>query len=159
MTPRRPLHVTERARLLLNETDDSTASIATELGVTARTVRRWRLSFDLFGEAYAPSFTTKGRPRALTVAQERWLLDYLDDQPTVYLDELSLALHDAFDIEVSPRAVWDYLERNQWSRKVTHRRAREASQELRAAWRNKTDYWSMDRLVFCDESALNEKTG
>ena len=42
---------------------------------------------------------------------------------------------------------------------MTHRRAREASLLLRAAWREKSDYWSMDRLVFCDESASNEKTG
>ena len=112
MTPRKPIHVTERARLLLNETDQSTDSIGIELGVTARTIRRWRLSFDLFGEAYAPPFTALGRPRALTVAQEQWMLDYLDDQPTAYLDELVLALFDHFDVEATLMTVWNYLNRN-----------------------------------------------
>ena len=112
MTPRKPIHVTERARLLLNETDQSTEAIGLELGVTSRTIRRWRLSFDLFGEAYAPPFAAIGRPRALTVAQERWMLDYLDDQPTAYLDELVLALFDHFDVEATLMTVWNYLNRN-----------------------------------------------
>ena len=76
MTPQKPIHVTERARLLLNKTDQSPESISIELGVTARTIRRWRLSFDLFSKAYAPPFAAIGRLRALTVAQEQWLLDY-----------------------------------------------------------------------------------
>jgi hypothetical protein len=66
---------------------------------------------------------------------------------------------DQFDVLVDPTTIARVLLRNKWSRKVAKRRALEASGELCAMYRTKVERYSMDRLVFLDESAANERTG
>jgi hypothetical protein len=58
--------------------------------VNRKTVTRMRLNLDLFGELYSPEWTYKklGRRRTFTHDQEQFILSYLYDQPTAYLDEL-----------------------------------------------------------------------
>ena len=51
-----------------------------------------KTNLELFGTFYPPAFNRIGRPRALINAKEQWILDYLDNQPTAYLDELALAI-------------------------------------------------------------------
>jgi hypothetical protein len=88
------------------------------------------------------------------------MLGYLNKNPTTYLDELALVLFDEFDIELGPQTVWDYLvKRNRWSRKKAKRDQRVASLPLRALWCEKRMDWLQDRLVFCDESASDLRTG
>ncbi|KAK0768499.1 hypothetical protein LTR91_014333 [Friedmanniomyces endolithicus] len=54
-----------------------------------------RSNLELYGAAYPPSPTAvQGRPRALTDEQSAWMLAYLDNKPTAYLDELALAIYD-----------------------------------------------------------------
>ena len=60
------------------------------------------------------------------------MLAYLDDRPTAYLDELALAVYDRFDIDLAPYTVFDYLCRNNWSRKVVKERATQRNASLRA---------------------------
>lgn len=66
-----PAHVTERARLLLEIHDGNAAVVARALGKSKRTIERWRLCFELFGDAYAPISVAIGRPRRLTMHQEQ----------------------------------------------------------------------------------------
>lgn len=83
------------ARLMLAE-GLSAASIGLHLAVTTRTVNRWRLNYKVWGEAYPPygrDCTTKqGRPLLLTTEQQRFMLAYLSDRPTTYLNEVALVL-------------------------------------------------------------------
>jgi hypothetical protein len=51
------------------------------------------------------------------------------------------------------------LERRRWSRKVNKRRALEANATLLALYLTKVQHILMDRLVFLDESASDERTG
>ena len=51
-----------------------------------------KTNLELFGSFYPPAFNRRGRPRALTIAKEEWLLRYLKDQPTAYMDELALIM-------------------------------------------------------------------
>jgi transposase len=75
------------------------------------------------------------------------------------MDEIVLAIWDQFEVKVAPRTVGDILLRHRWSRKVSKRRALEANGVLRAMFKTKISRYSMDKLVFLDESASNERTG
>jgi transposase len=87
------------------------------------------------------------------------MLDYLSDRPLSFIDEVALAVYDQFGVDISERAVYDYLARNHWSRKVVKEFAAQQSVALRALWAAKSAYWSMERLCFIDESAACERTG
>ena len=135
------------------------AAIGRELGVNKRTIERMKTNLELFGSFYPPAFNRRGRPRALTVAEEKFVLDYLDDQPTAYMDELSLALWDTDGVDVDPTTVLRVLQRNKWARKVAKELAKQRSAKARALWRHKQELWQADQLCFVDESACNERTG
>lgn len=66
MAPRADPHVTELVRFYLEETNNSCFTIASRLGFSKRTIERWRLNFEVYGEAYPPDFATRGRLKALT---------------------------------------------------------------------------------------------
>jgi hypothetical protein len=87
------------------------------------------------------------------------VLAYLTDRPTAYLDDVVLAVYDQFDVELSRWSILRLLQRHRWSRKVAKRRALEANGILRSMFMTKVSRYSMDRLVFLDESASNERTG
>jgi hypothetical protein len=68
------------------------------------------------------------------------LLDYLDDRPDSYLDELKQVLFDDFEVI------------------ITRRRALERNEVLRGMWIGYCLQFNKDQLVFLDESAANERT-
>jgi transposase len=118
-----------------------------------------RLNLELWGELYTPPSMKLGRPRTLTHTQEAFVLSYLQDQPTAYLDEVCQVVFDEFEVEASEWTIYRILERNQWSRKITQQRAAQQSALLRATWRGRQLEWAIEDLCFVDESASNERTG
>ena len=86
-------------------------------------------------------------------------MEFIEDQPTAYLDEMQDFLYDEFDLQVSITTIHSTLERTRWSRKAVRARAAERSAPLRNAWIGIQKSWSADQLVFLDESAANERTG
>lgn len=90
----------------------------------------------------------------------QYMLRLLADQSSVYHDEVALALSDEFeDLEVSVDIVKRALKKLNWSRKVAKRRILESTREMRNLWDVKQRHWSLDQLVFIDESGANERTG
>jgi hypothetical protein len=87
------------------------------------------------------------------------LLNFLEDQPTTYLDEIQDFLYDRFEISISVSAIYLSLKRQKWLRKVVQQRAAERSRELRNAWKGRMINWDASELIFLDESAANERTG
>nr|POE79774.1 hypothetical protein CFP56_07840 [Quercus suber] len=144
-TPRQPASVQAAATTLLTETALLPADISARLGgvVSARTIRRWRLRREVFGEVYAPQITRNGPSPALTREQEL----------------VALAVWDQFEVKVHRSTINRVIHRHQWSRKVTRRRARDTSVPLRALWMTKAANWSIEQMVFIDESAANKRTG
>ena len=51
------------------------------------------------------------------------------------------------------------MKRRRWSQKVARKVAAQRSPELRAGYQARRLYWSVDDLVFVDESGANERTG
>lgn len=89
----------------------------------------------------------------------QFVIDYLTDRPTAYLDEVALAVYDQFDIHISLPTVSRVIHQRQWSRKVAKRRALEANSTLRAAFATRISAYRPEQLVFLDESVSNERTG
>ncbi|KAI7226591.1 hypothetical protein KC330_g8761 [Hortaea werneckii] len=160
MAPRASSHVTELARMYLEETNDNCSAIALRLGYSKGTVEKCRLNYEVYGEVYPPDFATRGRARALTTEQAGWMIAYLDERPSAYLEELALAVFDRYGIQITGKTVSNYLSHFGWSRKVAKARAKARSLPLRALWQEKRSNWHQERLVFCDESAAaNLKSG
>ncbi|GAB7363739.1 hypothetical protein MBLNU230_g4307t1 [Neophaeotheca triangularis] len=117
-------HVVAPARELL-EANEPPSVVATKVGLSKRTIARWRLCFELSSTVYAPSGVVHGKPRIITTAQEDWKLKYLGDRPTAYLEEICLAVWDELGIDVSKTTVFRVLKRRTWSYKVAKRTAKE----------------------------------
>jgi hypothetical protein len=78
------------------------------------------------------------------------LTQFLEDQPTAYLDEMQQYLFDSFDIDIATQSIGRYLRLSRWSRKVVKARAAEQSLPLRIriAWQGCEHEWDEDQLVF-----------
>ena len=87
------------------------------------------------------------------------LLDFLEDDPTAYLDEMQQFLYDEYELETSIATISRTLKRAKWSRKAVQARAAERSEPLRRAWQGIQKQYDSDQLIFLDESASNECTG
>jgi len=129
---RMPSETCARIQAYLEDSNLSASDIGKEVGRSTRTIERMRQSLDLFGTPYLPKVNSPGRPRALAKSQVDWLVDYLNDKPTAYFDELALAIYDEFGIDVHPSIVGLVLKRRNWTRKAVKERALQQSAVLRA---------------------------
>jgi transposase len=89
----------------------------------------------------------------------QWLLDYLEEEPTAYYDEMQQELFDEFGIAIGHTQLHKYLKNAGWSRKAVKSRAVQRNEALCMAWQGFQQVWRPDQLVFLDESAANERTG
>jgi transposase len=118
----------------------STSETAAQLGVTMRTVRRWRQ------EDQSPAPKTKrsqGRPCRLTVQQMRQLeqdlklgayaYGYAEDYWT--LDRIAQLIWQRFGVRYHPSAVWHILRRLGWSCQRPQRRPFGRDDRAVAHWR------------------------
>ena len=62
------------------------------------------------------------------------LLDFLEDDPTAYLDEMQQFLYDEYELETTIATISRTLKRAKWSRKSVQARAAKRSKLLRRAW-------------------------
>jgi hypothetical protein len=87
------------------------------------------------------------------------LLDFLEDDPTAYLDEMQQFLYNKYELKTSIATISWILKNAKWSRKSVQARAAERSEPLRRTWQGIQKQYDSDQLVFLDESASNERTG
>jgi len=114
---------------------------------------------EAYGTVFLPSENVGGRPRIINELLEHELLNYLEERPMAYLDEMAYFLLDEYGVAVDEVTVWKCLHRLGWSRKIQRKVARERNQTLRNAWFVKLGRWRADQLIFLDESAACERTG
>ncbi|KAH8752342.1 hypothetical protein F5882DRAFT_368716 [Hyaloscypha sp. PMI_1271] len=81
---------------------DPIPSITTAVGVAHETVYRMQRNVELWGVPYPPPTVKLGLRRLLLPYQEERLLEFLEDQPTAYLDEIEQFIYDEYnELEVS----------------------------------------------------------
>jgi transposase len=158
MPPRLPQELRDRA-LILFDLGWTTHTIAKDLNVSIRQIYKWKSNLELFGTLTPPPLSVIGRPRTLTTAQEDALLQYIEECPTVYQDEMSWFIYDEFELSISEASICRILKRRKWSRKAAKRRALQRSQLLRDEYMARLSQWEAQQLVFIDESACCERNG
>ena len=135
---------------------DSTAVIHQATGVSVSTINRIRKAYRDTGSVMA---FTPGRPQALSNYHAEQLMEYLNQRPTAYQDEMVWFLFDEFGILVDQSTISRALSRRHWSRKVVKRQAAQPSEALRMESKTRMAGWTADQLVFLDENAACERTG
>lgn len=135
------------------------AHINTLTGVTVRQIINMRRNLLQYGDIVFPRSVNQGRPRVLAPWQEDRLLEYLQDRPTAYRDEMVWFVYDEFDITIAERTISDVLKRLKWTHKKASHRASQRDQTERDAWRRRLIDWEPEQLIFMDESAAHERTG
>jgi len=128
------------------------------LGVSRVTIYKILDNLENWGQPYGPPTVKLGRERLLAECHVEGLLQFLDDQPAAYLDEMQQFIYDSYDIDITTKSIWVYLQRAGWSRKAVQAKAAERNELLRATWRGLQPLWDDNQLVFIDESAANERT-
>jgi transposase len=134
--------------------------ISRDLGVTAKTVRKYRLNMNAFSGPIAPRCVRIGRPPLLKQCHIDALVELLHGKPTSYIDEMRDFLYDEYDVKVSLTTLGDQLKALRWSRKAASKAARERHEGLRRAFRARCQQiYRPDQIICLDESACNERTG
>lgn len=127
-------------------------------GISVRQLRKMPRNCEEFGEVVRPQLTS-GRPRKLNRIHQQALLEYLEQRPTAFQDEMSWFLCDHFQVVVVESTIWRGLKRLGWNRKIAIRIARQRCQPLRDEWMTRLGGWRADQLVFLDEIAACARTG
>lgn len=127
-------------------------------GLSVRQVRKMRRNWEMFGEVVKPKLGA-GRPKKICQLHNQALLEYLEERPTVYRDEMAWFLWDEFDLIVDESTISRALKQLGWNRKKAVRIAKQRNQILRNDWMARLAGWRADQLVFLDESAACERTG
>ena len=96
---------------------DSSQVIHDHTYVSVRQINRMRKNLKLHDDVVAPKAPVQGRPRTLSPLVENALLEYLEQRPTAYRDEMCWFLWDEFEIQVAERTMSDILKRLGWTHK------------------------------------------
>jgi transposase len=124
-----------------------------------RGIQRIARNLRLFGKTQAPSNSAGGRQRRITPQMLDALREHLLEKPQLYQDEMVVFLYDEFSVLVTIPNVSKALTSIGWSKKVTHRVAKEQNPELRDYYlHNLCDFRSY-HLVYVDESGCDKRIG
>jgi transposase len=124
----------------------SVSEVARVLGVTPRSVRRWRAAACAGGEAALDAKRHPGPRSKLNRLQERQVLGWLKRSPTEFgfPTELGTAprvaglIRQRFGVRYHPRYVCAWLSRRNMSPQKPETQPRERNARRIAAWRNRT---------------------
>lgn len=76
-------------------------AIATELRTSSSYIYESRANLATFGTVMPERFVVQGRPRKIHHEAEEGIVDFYDEYPTAYLDEVQGFLSDEYDIDCS----------------------------------------------------------
>ena len=114
-----------------------------------------RKSFNDYGLVRVKGFDLGGRPRKLDKWAMDRLLEFLEEKPAAYLDEMAYFLLDELDHEVSEATIARALRTARWSRQKMKRFAAQRDVNLRNYWvANVLSHYRADQIVCLDECAI-----
>jgi transposase len=141
-----------RARVMVAVADGgSMAEVAQRFSVSVDAIYDWKHRQDQT-HSLAPSTGGGGRPRRLTVDQDRLLQDHVDAVPDATIAELQSWLASELRLVVGWGTVCRTLERLDRPRKKSLI-ASERNAEQRAVWEAGQSEFAVDELVFLDETS------
>lgn len=132
--------------------------IAQAVGCTERSVRSARSNVRHFGSTKAPS-NGGGRLATITPVMKTALWNHLQENPTLYQEEMVAFLQDSFGVKVARSSVGHVLRDMGWSKKQARRVAQEQDASLRDFFLHRISEFSSHQLVFVDESGCDKRIG
>jgi transposase len=132
--------------------------IASEVHVFNQWVYQLRQFFDAFGTVFPPHLGVQGRPRKVTADVEQGLLDFFDDNPSAYQDEMVEFLFSEFGISVTQSTVSRLLKKLNQIHKCTEHIHIIRDDELWAHFRAKICTYQVNQFVFVNELADDKRT-
>jgi transposase len=120
----------------------SQQEVAQFLGVSVRTVRRWRRRFRREGEAGLAPKPGRGRPPKLSDAQAEQVLSWVERSPCEFgfaterwtAPRLGCVIEQSFGVHLNHRYLNDWLRRRGVTPQMPQRQPRERDQALIDAW-------------------------
>src|SRR2546421_2408698 len=129
-----------------------------DLQISSTWVSELRKLIQTFGTATPPHPSVQGRPRKIHTEAEEGILDFLDDNPTAYLDEIQDFLLTEYQITASVPTVSRCVKKLKLTHKKTTRTNTAQDDALRARYFSRIVGVPANRIVVVDESAANERT-
>jgi transposase len=137
---------------------DTVPEITDLCDLSSSTLRRYVSLYEATGDVVKPKSYLQGRPRSLTREDVEYIQELTRAQPTLYLREIRDALLDNRLIDFDISTIHNTLEREHISYKKLHSTASERDAVMRADFQIRMADYHTPQLVFCDETASDERT-
>jgi hypothetical protein len=98
---------------------------------------RLRQNLEAFDTVSPPPLSVQGRPRKISHEAELGMLDFLDQNPTAYQDEIADFLLTKYEIEASQPTISRLMKKLGQTHKRIERMYEERDNELRTHWRSR----------------------
>jgi len=134
-------------------------AIATECGISSRSVYRIQENLMRYGSVRKPHYRTLGRAKKLSKADEEALFEYLLHEGWRQQDEIKYWLWHEREVDINQSTISRLFKRRKWSRKHLKRISLNRSEVLRRGYLDDIRQFAAEDLIFLDESIFNEKTG
>ncbi len=133
--------------------------IAEILGISTRSIERWRDNLEDYGDVVAPPPLLPGRPHTLDAMQTDRLLRKLEEVPDMYLDEIHNWLLVTEGLFLSPSCIHQLLRDTGMTYKMLKKSAAERDEEERTNFRDavQTNIFA-DMIVTVDETSKDDRT-
>ena len=129
------------------------------LGISLRSLSRWKRNQEVYGSTLPPPTHLAGRPRILSGEQVLSICEQLNRAPEMYLDEIQDWVALTTQTSISKSALSELIQDAGYSFKMLHKAASERDEEERAAFRNWAgDFVTADMVVTADESSKDNRT-
>jgi transposase len=150
--------IKERALWLL-EHDYIPEDVASILGVSDRSMRRWENHMEQYGSVVPPPNPNRGRPRILNADMTHDLATLIAEAPEMYLDEIQDWIAVVHDVGLSIPALHENIRDCGMTYKMLHKAAAECDEEARAHWKVEMQAnWIASQVVVVDETSKDERT-
>ena len=132
--------------------------VVESLQVSKQWVCELRQLAEAFGTTIPEHPSVQGRPRKIHAEAEDSILDFLDDNPTAYLDEIQDFLLTEHQIKASVPTVSRCVKKLRLTHKKTTSTKTAQDDTLRARYFARIAGVPANRIIVVDESAANERT-
>ena len=132
--------------------------VAENAHIATSTAYRWERRLRMYGSVASPHSLRAGRPRSIHRAAVLGLLEHQRQEPWLYQDELAEYIEEEWGIAVSAPTICRILKREGISIKKSERMGPQ-SEILRTSWRADMLQFTVNQLIFIDESLFKLQTG
>ena len=136
----------------------SFSEIAKNLNIAVGTTHNIWSRFMLTGEVSAKKQPPRYNKRKLDDYEELLLTGLILEQPQLYISEMRQHIHDVIGVEVSNATICRILRKHGFTRKKIRQVAQQRCTELRARFRAEMSFFSVDQLVWVDETGCDKKS-